>query len=91
MAMSTQLVAPEPLYFHGVPIITSPALPFIRAKRSMMTKPWHGHRGTGGYAERVRKKWLKRFGTEEVNMLLTSGRYFVSASVASQLMNASLR
>lgn len=54
--------------FGGINIIISPHLPaFVeRPNKPFPAKQWHGNRGTGCYAERVRKKWLKRYGTTTV-------------------------
>ena len=78
--------AQSPLMFHGIKIITSPLLPLERSKRGIVPKPWHNHRGTGNYADRVRKKWRKRFGTEQVNMIMAGDQCFVSAAMAVKLL-----
>lgn len=78
--------APDSMHFHGIPIVTSPLLPFERTRRTLKPKRWH--RCSPGYVNRVGKKWRKRFGTEQVNAIMVSDRCFVSAAVAAQLRRA---
>ncbi len=68
----------------GMKIVVSPLLPMRCALKKLPPKPWHRNRG---YAQRVRKKWEKRYGTDLVHCLFSDNgkTAIVSASAYAEL------
>jgi hypothetical protein len=61
------------LNIDGLRIVINQFLPMTLPNKALPAKQWHGNRGTGRYAQRVNKKWRKRFGTKAVDMFLVGG------------------
>jgi hypothetical protein len=71
------------LNIDGLRIVINQFLPMTLPNKALPAKQWHGNRGTGRYAQRVNKKWRKRFGTKAVDMLVMANQGIVMLSPAA--------
>lgn len=73
----------------GLPVKVDPLLPLVLNVRSLPPRAWHV-KTSGRYAQRVNKKWRKRFGTTLCECIRTPWGFFCSRQFANSLAAAQL-